>query len=105
MTKWLEIKTTTNSRVHKILYKQKYASCAWDSWHPIDHGDFNNENDSSWKVYAIYKEDFPTCRDLFPSWKLVSKNKKQWMKKPIYRAKIQHHMSILDDTEYIRWKM
>lgn len=86
-----EYRTTTNSRVFKILHKEEHASCSHCSWHGC-----RSENDQ-WEWYHVYireervisyfKEQCrirPIGSGKHPNWKLVSKNKKQWMKKPTW---------------------
>ena len=61
-----QIKTTMNRSVYNKAYKEKNASCSFCKWHCGCNGD-----------YKFYSED-----GRIPNWKLVSKNRKQWMKKP-----------------------
>jgi len=97
-----ELDYTTNSAVYKKLYKQKNADCSYCKWHGP-----GSENDS-WEYYYFYRSSFKIKRKIYksflnpesrrssihytqihegdgkyPSWKLVSKNKKQWMNKPL----------------------
>jgi len=72
MKKQEKYKTTSNRYVYNRLRKQRLASCSFCKW----HGNFYrmSENDD-WETYWLNGKK--------PSWKLVSKNKKQWMKKPL----------------------
>lgn len=72
MKKGQEYKTTTNRTVYNRLRKEKLSYCSYCKW----HGNFYHlsENDQ-WKSYWL--------QGTKPNWKLVSKNKKQWMKKPL----------------------
>lgn len=77
-----ELNTTTNNYVYNRLYKQHLEAtgkirCSWC----VFHGS-NSENDS-WEFYGQYSYQRPTS---FPNWKLVSKNRKQWMKKPMKKV-------------------
>jgi len=72
-----ELETTTNNSVYKKLYKEKYASCSYCKWHSQ-----HSENDA-WDNYSISKAKNSREKRSYPNWKLVSKNKKQWMKKPL----------------------
>lgn len=71
-----EYKTTTNNSVYTKLHKEIHASCSYCKWHGP-----NSENDR-WTCYSVQKTKNGKERRKYPSWKLVSKNKKQWMKKP-----------------------
>ena len=76
-----EYKTTTNRTVYNKLHKIKNASCSFCRWHGP-----TSENDS-WTWYGGYRIN----KIKYPNWKLVSKNKKQWMKKPIKLVKKEHY--------------
>ena len=79
-----EYRETTNSYVFNRLHKQYHASCDRCKWHG-----YCSEN-KAWDDY-YYRDysEFPEETSKFgrtpsyPNWKLVSKNKKQWMKKPL----------------------
>lgn len=71
MKKNQEYKTTSNRYVYNRLRKKKLADCSYCKWHPTFWKFSENDH---WKSYS------PDGRK--PNWKLVSKNKKQWMKKP-----------------------
>ena len=81
-------KTTTNrgefNRAYKIYLEQKCRiHCSYCGYH-------HNENADGKKWYGGYVyDDMEICRGKrkgtntrFPNWKLVSKNPRQWMKKP-----------------------
>lgn len=71
-----EYNTTVNRSVYNKLYKQKHASCSYCKWHGP-----HSENDR-WECY--FKSEYNgKKRARYPNWKLVSKNKKQWMKKTL----------------------
>ena len=68
--------STTNrgefNRAYKVCLEQKgKIRCSYCKYH-------DNENSTD-KGYGGYNDKGIT----YPNWKLVSKNKKQWMKKPI----------------------
>lgn len=96
-----EYNTTTHSRVYNILHKEVHAQCSHCTWHSRWFNKYN-ENDS-WNYYCI--DDDPNERfnmTKFPNWKLCSKNKKQWMKKPLkYRKK--HYVWSGRSVYYIEW--
>jgi len=80
-------KTTTNRTVFNRTYKQYLERkgrihCSYCRYH-------RGENAVKWYGGYVY-DDMETCRGKrkgtntkYPNWKLVSKNSKQWMKKPI----------------------
>jgi len=81
-----EYKQTTDRSVYNKLHKMMHARCDYCKW----HGEYS-ENDQ-WEWYHVYLEDDVNSRwrkkrkkgeGKFPSWKLVSKNQNQWMRKPI----------------------
>lgn len=59
------------NRLRKEYLTNREISCNWCGYH-------SGENYKG-KWYGGYKNSNIT----YPSWKLVSKNKKQWMKKPL----------------------
>lgn len=82
-------KTTTNrgefNRAYKEYLERKgKIHCSYCGYH-------HNENADGKKWYGGYVyDDMEVCRGKrkgtntrFPNWKLVSRNRKQWMKKPI----------------------
>ncbi len=83
------VETTTNrgefNRVYKFHLEQKgRIRCSYCAYHC-------GENSSSKPYGGRKKDDEYDIR--YPNWKLVSKNKKQWMKKPIKiveENRIQH---------------
>jgi hypothetical protein len=71
-----EYTTTVNRSVYNKVHKERHARCSYCKWHGP-----HSENDS-WKCY--YKSDYNgKAKEKYPNWKLVSKNKKQWMKKTL----------------------
>lgn len=83
---------TTNryeyNKVRKRYLEHKEISCSFCRYHRgenIDHKVYygRHYDDRSYEKYNHTR---------YPNWKLVSKNKKQWMKKPI---KISH-----DETDW-----
>lgn len=88
MNEFNEYRITTNSSVFRKLHKHHHASCSYCKWHGSC-----SENDS-WDWYYI-----STKKAKFPSWKLVSKNKKQWMNKPLKFKKLRK------GWEEITWPM
>jgi hypothetical protein len=73
--------TTTDRKTHNIIHIKCVTGCCIkcairgrQKWYHIWHG----------KKQSSY-----------PNWKLVSKNKKQWMKKPlIFENKKTHHFNV-----------
>ena len=71
-----ELKTTTNRKVFNRAYKRDLENkrkihCSYCKYH-------RGENRTT-KYYGGYVDR----NIIYPNWKLVSKNRKQWMKKPI----------------------
>lgn len=54
---------------------------------------YNRGCNCNGKWYGEYPEEKATRRGRYPSWKLASKNRKQWMKKNLKKT-----------TEYSRWQ-
>jgi hypothetical protein len=78
-----ELRTTTNRYVYNRLIKQFIANkeglCTYCKYH-------RNENQTSKSYDGHLNDDFTFNKNLkltIPNWKLVSKNKKQWMGKKI----------------------
>jgi hypothetical protein len=82
-----EYRETTNSYIFNRLHKEYQASCSRCKWHGY-HSENKRWKDYSYRDYSEVPEEkskfgrTPT----YPSWKLVSKNKKQWMQKPIKKV-------------------
>lgn len=98
MRKTNEFKTTVNRSVYNKLYKRKNASCPFCKWHGP-----TSENDR-WKWYGLYQKyngGKKVWEDYFkhPNWKLVSKNRKQWMKKPIKKIEDK-----INGIKYVEFK-
>lgn len=86
MKKFKELHYTTNSKVYNILYKQHLANkgkikCTFCKFHKSEN---NTEN-----LYGGWLNN----KLKFPSWKLVSKNKKQYeFKKLKYNITTNKHI-------------
>ena len=97
MKTYKEFKETTNKSVYQKLYKRyiskKEGKCQICKWHSGCNGRGKFYGSNSWK-------DRNKIPPRYPSWKLVSKNRKQWMKKPI---KIQEKTSRLFYQVKITW--
>ena len=102
-----EYRTTTNSSVFKKLHKELYASCSLDRWH-------NSWDNDTWEYYGFQIRDSYDYKGRltkagegrYPNWKLVSKNKKQWMKKPIKLiVDFSNWAQEYDDYADIIWKV
>lgn len=94
-----EYTTTTNTRLFNILHKATHARCSHCTWHTRWYG-YQNENDS-WKFYNVdSKKEKPYTR--YPSWKLVSKQKKQWLPKNLLYIESDPTFSYITWTE-IQW--
>jgi hypothetical protein len=81
-----ELETTTNRWVFNRLYKEANAGCSYCKWH-------TNDNSTN-KHYGGWTEGKKTWFKkglTYPSWKLCSKNRKQWMKKPITIVPSEKH--------------
>jgi len=82
------VDTSTNRGEFNRAYKEyqertSNLRCSYCGYH-------KNENRTSKWYGGIIYDDMETCRGKrkgtnirFPNWKLVSKNRKQWMRKPI----------------------
>lgn len=76
------VDSTTNRKVFNRAYKcylekQGKLHCSWCKYH-------NGENyDKKW-YGGHYNEKKNEYNIRYPNWKLVSKNRKQWMKKPMF---------------------
>lgn len=76
MRKITEYETTTNRSVYNKLHKEFQAGCSYCKW----HGGENSTNKYYHLPHEIRRHKFKGKQ---PSWKLVSKNRKQWMGKPV----------------------
>ena len=97
------INSTTNrgefNRVYKLhLERQAKIHCSYCGYH-------RNENKTSKWYGGIIYDDMDKCNGKrkgtntrFPNWKLVSKNSKQWQKKPM---KIKSGKSRWNNNTYI----
>lgn len=75
------LKKTTNRSVYNKLYKKQLEQrgkirCSYCGYH-------SGENDKKNWYGTIFCFKDKKHRIKYPSWKMVSKNSKQWMKKPI----------------------
>jgi hypothetical protein len=78
--------TTTNRGEFNRAYKdylahrsRKGISCSYCKYH-------RNENGAGRKYYSGYYKTNGHLKMTYPNWKLVSKNPKQWMEKPIKKT-------------------
>ena len=75
-----EYSETNNRRVFKLLHIKSENGCCMRC---------AIRQRQQW--YRIIEKDNEWTNTKFPSWKLVSKNKKQWMKKPLkFKTKTSH---------------
>lgn len=93
------VEETTNRKVFNRAYK-KYLECkgkiicSYCPYHRIEN--------SIWKWYGGYFDENKNSYDIrYPNWKLVSKNRKQWMKKPI---RIVEEESKFNKRTYVKIK-
>jgi hypothetical protein len=95
MRVYQELRQTTNSNLYKKLYREylnkKEGKCSICT----AHGGCNETN--KWYGTNFSRKASQDIR--YPSWKLVSKNRKQWMKKPL---KIKTRELKLDKTTYFQ---
>lgn len=74
---------TTNryeyNRVRKRYLEHREISCSWCRYH---RGDNQDHKEYDGRVYNDIKYQ-KLNHTRYPNWKLVSKNNKQWMEKPI----------------------
>lgn len=75
------LKKTSNRKVFNRAYKQHLEKqskirCSYCKYH-------DSENSTSEWYGGRWNNDIDDYKIKHPSWKLVSKNRKQWMKKPI----------------------
>lgn len=83
-----EYKVTSNRKVYNQLRKehlemQRDIVCSWCK--------YNRGENSKWKYYGSISSYRRNSQDMmrYPSWKLVSKNRKQWMKKPKHYEEVE----------------
>ena len=100
MRNFEEYRSTTNRYVYNRIHKELHASCSHCSWHQKDFGHYSENG--AWKWYSCGAIERTGKQDNFPNWKLVSKNKKQWMKKPL---KFENNSRFSDDISDITWKI
>ena len=107
MRVYQEYRETTNSPLYRKLHKIVNASCSHCKWHG-----YHSEN-KVWTHYHVYVKDVEAVNwrrqkkkgeGKFPSWKLVSKNKKQWMKKPFFgHPEWDNRDQEFDERLWIKW--
>lgn len=97
MKKIDEYKTTTNNRVYNIVHKELHASCSYCKWHP-DFWHFSENQ--RYKTMHYFENDDERIRNCY-SWKLSTKNKKQWMDKKYKIHKSQWRLN--SDIYYVEY--
>lgn len=87
--------TTTDRRTYKICrWKDlKLGPFEYDPLHRYDHFWRHSDDDDTKGKY----------RTRYPNWKLVSKNKKQWMKKPLKLKHVYYSPWDQTDTWRLTW--
>jgi hypothetical protein len=85
--------TTDHRRVYNIVLKALYADCGYCPW----HANFWRNCTDAVYIHFFY-EDGKHFRN-YPNWKLVSKNRKQWMKKNFKKREEK----MLNGTMYIEF--
>jgi hypothetical protein len=73
------LQETTCRKEYNILRKRLNTSCSFCQWHPTNWHD--TENDRWYNFQFEERLGEPEQLSYHPNWKLVSKNRKQWMKK------------------------
>lgn len=96
------LKETAHRRTYNLVSKYLFAKCSRCPWHP---NFWRNCSDNSYR-YLKYWEDGSgkTEKEKFsnhPNWKLVSKNKKQWMKKPYIPQRMDYSIGRFEIS--FRW--
>ena len=88
---------TTHRRTYNLVRKELYADCSWCAWHP-----------TFWKhcldnpfVHLMYMEEDTGKIKNHPNWKLVSRNRKQWMKKHFFTVRRARTMTGI--ANYYGW--
>jgi septin family protein len=88
-----EFKNTTNRKVYNQARK---AHLERTGKIRCSYCKYNHGENKTTKTYGGFEDENPT----FPSWKLISKNKKQWMKTKI---KIKRTKSKVFNKHYIEF--
>jgi len=102
MKKYQEYRETTNSRVYRLRHKEVHASCSFCKWHPTFWQPSENQRYKSFHRYENGSKRGWTERPTkCPSWKLVSKNRKQWMPKKFFE--IRKNCRIDNEIVYIEY--
>jgi len=101
------LKSTTSRKLFNRAYKLHLEQRG--KIHCSLCGYNRGENDErKWYGYYDY-DDMNICRGKkgthtrYPNWKLVSKNRKQWMKKPIRIVEDKHHY-VSSKVVYVKFK-
>lgn len=76
-----KIMDETTSRYEYNKVHKRYLECKGEIHCSICGYHIGENIDNKW--YGKYHDDGKIIRKRYPNWKLVSKNRKQWMKKPI----------------------
>jgi hypothetical protein len=77
------LKETSHRRTYNLVRKELYAVCARCKWHP---GFWKSCWDNPY--IHMYMEDGTGQVKNYANWKLVSRNRKQWMKKRFIKVKL-----------------
>lgn len=94
------LKTTDHRRTYNLVRKEMYAMCPRCRWHSIFY-----KNCCEKYFPAMWYEEDGTDKPeklkyrFHPNWKVVSKNKKQWMKKRFLTQRTNYG----DNTYFIRF--
>ena len=93
----LEYYETTNRGLFNKYYRKECRGCSICGWHTGCNSDH--------KSYGGYSGSDGESRIKYPSWKLVSKKRKQWMEKPkSYEIKRNERLFSWYNTYYIEIK-
>ncbi|WP_343690044.1 hypothetical protein [Chitinophaga sp.] len=98
MKNYERLKDTMDRRTYSIVRKELYAVCSRCSWHA---GFWSACLDNPF-VEMSYEEDEEGGRFRnYPNWKMVSKNRKQWMGKKF--IPYERHVKDGRVVIYFRW--
>ncbi len=91
-----EYNTTINSSVYNKLHKIYNARCSYCKWH--------GPSTENWQWESYYKNKYKGKEKAkYPNWKLVSKNKKQWMEKTLIFIDETNPYSVWEYWIDIKW--